>query len=605
MSKLFKNNMRRTNKVTINSFVETAKGVQMDVAMLELKNNNITKENFLKLKEVVLPETVLPYAVMALNYDCNSKVGSWTNLAMAICTALPTEFFHEDGTPNKERLTRAFKTMTLNGTVEHYESIFMAQVNIAEFFLKEYGMYKVVAYYVSNKEVKLFKERLQNLNLNTLTVEDVKAIQADLWFLFRAWQESSIDMTKDKSKQFILGMEEILGRIDVRTNVKFEDIMVNDYMIVKSKYADEETERPAYTIDFGVYDDENGENDGIDFIETTISSFQHKLRCRLEEEMQEIANAYMITNNSRYAVYNKFAAANADLALTIQNCMHIIKDASYNKMNKLDNSDFMIMRAVIYQEAQDLGIEDEMVVKVALGVAGGYAGINRAGQAYVSKFDEKAFSRNIKHVEKLFGNLLVLERGELYGSELVSGNCIRVEVEAVNVYEDVENGVYKLEAGEALDKDGNVLFDINNNNTGEVEVTDEGVYYLYNVYTELDNMPEIDVVISDKLLAEETIEERGTEAFEMLTANSSYTLVGNELQMEDEEGLFTVMTVEDAYALPEDEEPVTVEINKWYGNAGIAVIGEEVRKRFNKFMILSYDPVAMKNYLQEIKHFCK
>lgn len=603
MSKLFKNNKMKVNKVTVESFVEAAKNIEVKTTTKELIGNKITKENFLKLGEVKLPERTMPYAVMALNYDCNSKVGAWTNLAMAICTALPSEFFHEDGSANKERLTKAFKVMTLNGTVEHYESIFKIQINIAEFFLKEYGQYKVIAYYVSNKEVQMFKERLQNLNLNTLTEDDIRAIQADLWYLFRAWQESSIDMTKDKSKQYKIGMEEILGRIDVRTNVKFEDIQVNNYKIEAAKYGADDVEIPAYTIDFGVYDNEV--EDGIDFIETTISAFQHELRCSLEEEMQEIANVYIQANNSRYAVYNKFAAANAELALTIQDCLKVIKDASYSRQNKLDTSDYMTMRAVIYQEAADLEIEDELVIKVALGVAGGYAGINRNGEAYVSKFDEKVFSKNIKHIEKLFGNLLVLERGELYGSDLVDGNNIRVEVEPIHIYEDVDNGVYDLVEGEAYDADGNLLFDVNNNNTGKIEVSAAGVFYLYDVYTELQNMPEIDVIFSDELDAEEELNERGAEAVEMLESNKAYTLVGNEVQFEDEEGLFTVMTVRDAYALPEDEEPVEVAISKWYGVAGTAIVGENEIKRHNKFMILSYDALEMDRYLKEIKHFCK
>ena len=216
---------------------------------------------------MTLPKDVLPYAVMALNYDCNSKVGPWTNLAMAICTSLPEEFFNEDGTANKDRLMKAFKVMSLNGTVEHYDSVFKARINVVDFFLKEYGVYKVKVHYVSNKEIRLFKERLENLNLNTITVEDVKAIQSDLWFLFRAWQESSIDMTKDKAKQFEIAMDEILGRIDVRTNVKFTDIIVNNYAIEAAKYNDEK-EIPDFLIDFGKYDDENEDNSDVDYIET-------------------------------------------------------------------------------------------------------------------------------------------------------------------------------------------------------------------------------------------------------------------------------------------------------------------------------------------------
>ena len=124
-------------KVTVESVKEAAIEVKVEVESKELRLNKITKENFLGMADkMVLPKDISPYAVMALNYDCNSKVGPWTNLAMAICTSIPEEFFNEDGTPNKDRLMKAFKVMSLNGTVEHYDSVFKARINVAEFFLK-------------------------------------------------------------------------------------------------------------------------------------------------------------------------------------------------------------------------------------------------------------------------------------------------------------------------------------------------------------------------------------------------------------------------------------------------------------------------------------
>lgn len=611
MSKLF--NMKNTNKkVTVKDIKGTAREIKVEVEAKELRANKITKENFLKMGDkIILPNDVLPYAVMALNYDCNSKVGQWTNLAMAICTSVPEEYFNEDGTANKERLMKAFKVMTLNGTVEHYETIFRAEINVAEFFLKEYGSYKVKAFYVSDKEIKLFKERLQNLNLDTLTVEDVKAIQWDLWFLFRAWQESSIDMTKDKSKQYSIAMDEILGRIDVRTNVKFKDIIVNNYTIESTKY-DDDKEIPDFIIDFGKYDDENEDSD-VDYIETTLSTFQHELRCALEPEMQEIANVYVQTNNSRYKQYNKDAKKAPELAKTIASIIKIAKDCDAAKETRLTVADYMILRAVIYQEAQDLEIMDKEVVKVALGTAGTFVGTSkRTGEAYVAEFDEKTFSKNAKYLDKLFGNILVAEKGHLYESEMVTKDDeIRIDVQPIHVFADVDNGVYEAKDGDVYDGD-TLIFDLDRRVTGKVEVTDDGVFYLYDVYSELDRMPEIDVVISNQLLADEEIEERGTEVVELLTAkdkdghkvNATYTLADNELQLADEEGLFSVMTVADGYALREDEDPVTVEINKWYGVAGAQLIGERLIPRHNIFMFLSYDELVMKAYLEEIKHFC-
>ena len=46
------------------------------------------------------------------------------------------------------------------------------------------------------------------------------------------------------------------------------------------------------------------------------------------------------------------------------------------------------------------------------------------------------------------------------------------------------------------------------------------------------------------------------------------------------------------------------EISNWYGTAGGYLMGEKLNKRNNVFMLLSYNELVMKAYLEEIKHFC-
>ena len=183
--------------------LKSVKGTKAGFIENGIKTFSITKEDLVEQKNIVLPMNVRLQLVklLALGYNSNSKVGEVTNDLTAVCTARPEEFFDEDGTLNKDLFCKAFKTADrYNGTVNQYKSIFVEDENVFDFVLHYDNRYKVVAHYVSNEEINEFAKRISKLDLNKITVEDIIRIQSDLWYLFRAWQESSIDVVKDKSK---------------------------------------------------------------------------------------------------------------------------------------------------------------------------------------------------------------------------------------------------------------------------------------------------------------------------------------------------------------------------------------------------------------------
>lgn len=394
--------LNKSNKMNnaVNNNVVIGKGQQTFRAE-ELLNGTITKESFLKLGKIELPATIKanPLMVIALSYDQDSKVGLWTNRAMNICTALPSEFIDGEKGANHQFTNAFINAGKGNGSNKHYERIFNEDLNISVFNLVADPDFKVEAYYVSNKEINMFDKQLRNLDLEELNIIDVMNIQADLWFLFRAWQESSIDMTKDKAKQFAKGMDEILGELKVRTGVSFTDILTNEYTLKSAKYNKEikTHELPVINIDFAEYDDED--EDGL-FCETTLSEMQHQIRLTAEEELQVIADGFMNSDITKYEVYNRAAQDQPELAMLVMDLFRVIKD--YNNVSreekqagkKLTSKDYALLRAILYSDAKELDIDITEVAQVVLGVAGSagvYSYVNKDGEEVivVKEFDAK------------------------------------------------------------------------------------------------------------------------------------------------------------------------------------------------------------------------
>lgn len=612
------NKSNKMNNVVNNGMVIT-KG-QETFRAEELLNGTITKESFLKMGKLELPAAIKanPLMVLALSYDQDSKVGIWTNKAMNICTALPSEFLNEDGKGANKQFNRAFINAGKgNGSNKHYERIFNEELNISIFNLIADPSFEVEAYYVSNKEINMFDKALRNLDLAELNLIDVMNIQADLWFLFRAWQESSIDMVKDKAKQFAKGMDEILGALQVRTGVSFTDILTNEYTLKSAKYDKEikSEDRPVINIDFAEYDDED--ENGI-FCETTLSEMQHEIRCTAEEELQAIANGFMNSDITKYEVFNRAAQDYPELAMLVMDLFRVIKD--YNNTNrkekqagkKLTSKDYALLRAILYNDAKELDIDITEVAQVVLGVAGSagvYSYVNKDGEEVivVKEFDDKTMSKQLYAAEYLLNNIVVLEKGILYNSPMIyDEQYIMTEVEPHHIFEDVENGTYNFVDGKAYDGE-TLLFDTNTDYTGEVVVNDNGVFYLYDPLCEVENIPAINAVFTDEMIEEDEVPEDqegvALEAIlkQLIVDKGSYSIEGDVIFVN---GL-DVASVDAGYAV-DSEEVAEIELTKFYGIGGDCFREgkEEPSYRNNKFLLLSYNETEVEDYINSITQYC-
>jgi hypothetical protein len=610
------NKSNKMNNVVNNGMVIT-KG-QETFRAEELLNGTITKESFLKMGKIELPAAIKanPLMVLALSYDQDSKVGIWTNKAMNICTALPSEFLNKDGKGANKQFNRAFINAGKgNGSNKHYERIFNTDLNISIFNLVADPDFKVEAYYVSNKEINMFDKALRNLDLAELNLIDVMNIQADLWFLFRAWQESSIDMVKDKAKQFAKGMDEILGALQVRTGVSFTDILTNEYSLKSAKYNKEiKTEDlPVINIDFAEYDDED--EDGM-FCETTLSEMQHQIRLTAEEELQVIADGFMNSDITKYEVYNRAAQDYPELAMSVMDLFKVIKD--YNNVSreekqagkKLISKDYALLRAILYNDAKELDVDITEVAQVVLGVAGSagvYSYVNKDGEEVivVKEFDAKTMSKQLYAAELLLNNIVVLEKGILYNSPMIyDEQYIMTEVEPHHIFEDVENGVYNFVDGKAYDGE-TLLFDTNTEYDGEVVVNDNGVFYLYDPLCEVENIPAINAVFTDEIIEDDEVPEHQVgvaleAALKALVAEQGvYSIEGDVIYVN---GL-DVAAVDAGYAV-DNEEVVEAQLTKFYGIGGNRFNGETELRRNHKFLLLNYNDAEVEDYINNITQYC-
>lgn len=618
MSKLFKQTKGTKISKEMAKEIMSTNNVVSDHRWKELEEGKISKDSFLKMKELVLPYQIKrnPVILFALNYDCDSKVGQWTNMAMAICTALPEEFFEEVNGElklNRKRFKKAFKVASNYGKAKHYKRVFKEGLNIHSFTLKDNERYKVYVYYVSNREVNEFADRLANLNLSTLTVEDVKNIQADLWFFFRAWQESSIDMTKDKSKQFSKKMDEILGKIQVRTGAKFQDITTNVLTIKSQKYDPEIVEPDNIEISLGKYDQENDGED-VDFFETTLSRVQESIIEAVLPQLQHFADRFVNADISIYERYNDYAVQYPELALIITDVFRVVKDhnniSKEEKQNgkRLTSRDYAILRAVIYNAAQELGIDAELAVKIGFGAAGSdgiYVYTTKDGdeEIVVKEFNPAVMSKQLFCVEKIFGNIAIAEKAELLESNMIINGLLKQEIEPRHIFCDVENGIYTLEEGIAYSDDDTMLFDTNCEYTGEVSVEEDGVYYLYDPLMEIDNCPDVFPIFSVKhALADEEdeYEDRGVFTEQMLLSDNADSI---EI-FESEDEVLAAVNGETVFSVDTTVNPGVYEISKWYGVAGVKFSNERPIKRSNQFLVLTYNREDMEIYVNSITQYC-
>ena len=311
---------------------------------------NITEE------EIDMTKCEFPIKTMQLIYAAGSKVGEVTidgqNMYMIDVTTEEGFAAFKDG----------LKPLKSNKAHKPYESVWILGYNMFKQFNFATGQFYVY-YVVTNEEMRMLKERIEAMSKDKMTVEDAQRLQADLPPFVRAWQESSIDVSKDKDKVFDIPMSKIIG---------------------KTRTLSQLTKKYREAIDFGFDKVKKAKHDGkivpnfayanalVEAANPVVDLMGH-VNIALQETTVEklngtIKSLYAKANNDLYAPFINDVQISKELAYFIKGIYGVCYN-SITEETKITDEEYATMRNVIYTAALEYGVDKEDVVKVAIATA--------------------------------------------------------------------------------------------------------------------------------------------------------------------------------------------------------------------------------------------
>ena len=470
MAKTMNNKMRKINFAQVETLA-------VNHYQRAIDNGTATKESMLEMKSVDATNSERPISLLQENYNPINTVGQVTNR----CTATYTV----DVTTDKgfEAFKNAFVDFKEEGTHIEYTTIWKEGYNVFKQFNMLNGRFFTI-YVISPVEFEMFKDKLSHVVKSELTVEEAKQIQIDLEQLTRAWQESSIDVVKDKSKDFDIKFDQVLNNIVVKHSFikKFKDNMnFNEDAVFTAKR--EGKDLPAFKFDIKGVDSEGNELTLNDVADDLIGNANMAAIEAAEEFFNgTVKTIFGMASETFLNNYVNASYISKELALFIKDIYRII-NAARNENIVLEKEDYAKLRNAIYSKAFDLNVAKEDVVKIAINMAMTTAKAKwevKEGTAKLVEIDVYEPDTNKYYdsiVKQLFANEYVYE---------VTGQVYRKQLDAMEVIdtitEDWTDGITK-EFVDGLSTDGTVVlggkyYDF----TGFMTVEETGLYVEQDIY---------------------------------------------------------------------------------------------------------------------------
>lgn len=148
------------------------------------------------------------------SFAIENKVGITTvsiNLIESMAN-MSKQFLNKNGRVSIPKVKKVFKTFAKNRVIKgkrYGASIFQPLYNMVYTTDRYDRVLKM--YHVSIKEIKEFVDRIETIDPELLTIEDIKQIALDFDPIGRAMQELSIDATKDKDKDLGFNIDDIVN----------------------------------------------------------------------------------------------------------------------------------------------------------------------------------------------------------------------------------------------------------------------------------------------------------------------------------------------------------------------------------------------------------
>ena len=348
---------KKANKVVVESVDELTNDVNVEV-LNSIYNGTCDLKTLLNITDkcIDMTQCQFPIKTMQLIYSAGSDVGKVTiqgqNMYMIdVTTEEGFEVFKSGLVPLKDDKSHT-----------PYESVWIEGYNMFKQFQFTSGQYYVY-YVVTNAEMKLLLSRIEGMSKDKMTVEDAKLLQSDLPPFIRAWQESSIDVSKDKDKVFEISMDRIIGKTKTLSQLtkKFKDSMSFGFDNVKKakhagkivpdfKYTNDAVEKDAPVVDLMGHVN-------IALQETTVEKLNGALK-----------SLYAVSNNDLYAPFINDVQISKELAYFVKGIFNLCYD-SIDDNYGLTKERFEVLRNVIYTAALNYGVDREDVIKVAIATA--------------------------------------------------------------------------------------------------------------------------------------------------------------------------------------------------------------------------------------------
>lgn len=351
MSKM--NNMKeRLMKVSAN---------QDESKINKIYNGTADLTELLNTKDIDMTKCERPITMMQLIYSAGSEVGPCT----VRCMNEYTMILNDDN-------CKAFKKslLMLKANDEHvpYESIWIEGINKFNKFNFKTGE-SYVYYLVNDEQIKELARKIKAMDIRRTTLEELKQLQKDLPPFIRAWQESSIDYTKDKSKKFSLSYKDFFsGKLETKivtvsnfTKTFANEIKLNLNEMREAKNAGEDMSNKSFKI---TMPHELVENVHMD----TLGAINIALRDATENHFNDVLKDIFV--NSNFDAYSKFEEAyeiSRELAFYIRKVFDMCNQSYYENV-KITKEQYAIMRNAIYTKAVEYGVEPEEVVNIAISV---------------------------------------------------------------------------------------------------------------------------------------------------------------------------------------------------------------------------------------------
>ena len=348
---------KRNNKSVVVS-VDTLVSNRSDEVLSTVYNGTVDLKTLLNITDkcIDMNKCEFPIKTMQLIYSAGSDVGKVTiqgqNMYMIDVT-------NEEGF---EVFKDGLKPLKSDKSHTPYKTVWIEGYNMFKQFKFTTGQYYVY-YVVTNEDMKLLLSRIEGMSKEKMTVEDAKTLQADLPPFIRAWQESSIDVSKDKDKVFDIPMSKIIGKTSTLSQLtkNYKDYMDFGFdNVKKAKHAGKVVPNFKYTNDAV-----EKENPVVDLMGHVTIALQQTAIDKLNGSLKSL---YAVSNNDLYIPFLDDTQISKELAYFIKGIYNICYD-SIDDVYGLTDERFEQLRNVIYTAALEYGVDREDVIKVAIATA--------------------------------------------------------------------------------------------------------------------------------------------------------------------------------------------------------------------------------------------